>query len=76
MAIDFNRPNQRWLDRITLGEAKRHLADNQFDKGSMGPKIQAMIDFLEAGGKEGMITNSENIGLALEGKTGTRFVRD
>jgi len=76
VAIDFNRPTQRWLDRVTLSEAQRYLADNQFDKGSMGPKVEAMIEYLEAGGKTGMITNTENIGLALKGKTGTRFVGD
>lgn len=76
VAINFNRPTQRWLDRVSLSEAKRHLADDQFDKGSMGPKVEAMIAYLEAGGRAGMITNTENIGLALAGKTGTRFVRD
>ncbi|MBH0190098.1 MAG: carbamate kinase, partial [Nitrospira sp.] len=53
VAINFNRPNQQWLDRMTLADAKRHLADNQFDKGSMGPKIQAVIEFLEGGGRMG-----------------------
>jgi carbamate kinase len=76
VAINFNRPTQRWLDRVSLSEARRHLADDQFDKGSMGPKVEAMIAYLEAGGRAGMITNTENIGLALAGKTGTRFVRD
>jgi carbamate kinase len=76
VAIDFNKPTRTWLDRVTLSEARRHLADNQFDKGSMGPKVEAIIEYLEAGGKAGLITNTESIGLALEGKAGTRFVRD
>jgi carbamate kinase len=76
VAINFNRPDQQWLDRMTLAEAKKHLADNQFDKGSMGPKIQAVIEFLEGGGQAGLITNPPNIGRALAGKTGTFIVRE
>jgi carbamate kinase len=75
VAIHFNKPNQKWLDRITVGEAERYYAADQFDKGSMGPKIRALIDYLEAGGKEGLITNTENIARALAGETGTRIVR-
>jgi carbamate kinase len=74
VAINFNRPDQKWLDRITIAEARRHAAEDQFDKGSMGPKVQALIDYLEAGGQEGLITSPENIGRALKGETGTRIV--
>lgn len=74
VAIDFNKPTQRWLDRMTVSEAKRHYDEDQFDRGSMGPKIQALVEFLEAGGKEGLITNPPNIGRALAGQTGTRVV--
>jgi carbamate kinase len=76
VAINFNKPNQQWLDRITLSEARRLHAEDHFDKGSMGPKIHALIDYVEAGGIEGLITNTENIGRALAGETGTRIVRD
>jgi carbamate kinase len=76
IAINFNRPDQQWLDRLTVVEAKRHFADNQFDKGSMGPKIQAVIEFLEGGGGMGLITNPPNIGRALAGETGTFIVRE
>jgi len=76
VAINFNRPDQQWLDRMTVAEAKRHFADNQFDKGSMGPKIQAVIEFLEGGGWMGLITNPPNIGRALAGETGTFIVRE
>ena len=76
VAINFNRPNQQWLDRMTVAEAKRHFADNQFDMGSMGPKIQAVIEFLEGGGGMGLITNPPNIGRALAGETGTFIVRE
>jgi len=74
VAIHFNKPNQRWLDRMTVSEARRYQADDHFDKGSMGPKIEALVDYLEAGGKEGLITNPENIGRALNGETGTRIL--
>ncbi len=74
VAIHFNKPDQKWLDRMTLAEAKKYLAEGHFHKGSMGPKIQAIIWYLEAGGKEALITNPENIERALRGETGTRIV--
>ena len=76
VAINFNKPDQKWLDRITVSDARRYYAEDHFDKGSMGPKIQALVDYIEAGGKEGLITNPENIGRALAGETGTLIVRD
>jgi carbamate kinase len=61
-----------WLDKMTLAEAKGYLAEGiHFAKGSMAPKIQAIIWFLENGGKQALITNPENIGRALKGETGT-----
>ena len=72
VAINFGTPRQKWLDRITLAEAKRYLAEGtHFARGSMAPKIQAIIWYLEAGGKQALITNPENIGRALRGETGT-----
>ncbi|MBI2975531.1 MAG: hypothetical protein HYY33_01115 [Chloroflexi bacterium] len=59
---------------MTLAEARQHLAEGQFAKGSMGPKIQAVIWYLERGGKEALVTNPENIERALAGQTGTRIV--
>ena len=57
---------------MTLAEAKRYLAEGtHFARGSMAPKIQAIIWYLEAGGKQALITNPENIGRALRGETGT-----
>ena len=75
VALNFNTPDQQWIDRMTLDEAKKHLADGQFGKGSMEPKIKAIIGFLERGGKEALITDPANIERALEGKTGTRIVK-
>jgi carbamate kinase len=74
VALDFNKPTQRWLDRMTLAEARRHQADNQFDPGSMGPKIAALVDFVDGGGRMGLITNPPNLSRALRGETGTRLV--
>jgi carbamate kinase len=75
VAINFGKPNQQWLDRITLSEAKRYLFDGtHFAKGSMAPKIQAIIWYLEAGGKHAIITNPENISRALRGEAGTHIV--
>ncbi len=76
VAVNFNKPDQRWLDRITVGEARRLNADGHFDKGSMGPKIEALVDYIDGGGKEGLITSPENIGRALAGTSGTRIVPD
>ena len=75
VALDFNKPTQRWLDRLTVAEAKRYYAEDQFDRGSMGPKIAALIDFVGGGGREGLITNPQNLGRALAGQTGTRVVQ-
>jgi carbamate kinase len=71
VAINFNRPDQRWLERMTLGEARSYLAAGQFPKGSMGPKIESIIGFLERGGSQALITDPPNIGRALRGETGT-----
>ena len=73
-ALKYNKPDQKWLDKMTLAEAKRYLAEGHFAKGSMGPKIQAVIWYLERGGKRALITNPENIGRALAGETGTWVV--
>jgi len=75
VAINFGKPDQKWLDKMTLAEAKQYLAEGKhFAKGSMAPKIQAIIWFLENGGKQALITNPENIGRALKGETGTWIV--
>ena len=75
VAINFGKPDQQWLDKMTLAEAKQYLAEGtHFAKGSMAPKIQAIIWYLEAGGKQAIITNPENIGRALRGETGTMIV--
>lgn len=77
VALNFGKPDQKFLDKITLEEAKKYLAEGiHFAKGSMAPKVQAVIWFLESGGKQAIITNPENIGKALRGETGTWIVRE
>jgi carbamate kinase len=76
VALDFGKPTQRFVERLTLAEAKRHYAEDQFDKGSMGPKVAALIEFVGNGGKLGLITNPVNVMRALRGETGTRVVPD
>lgn len=73
VALNYGQPDQEWLDRLTLAQAKEYLAEGRhFARGSMAPKIQAIIWYLERGGGEAIITNPENIERALAGKTGTR----
>jgi len=75
VALNFGQPNQKFIDRLTLAEAKQYLAEGEhFKSGSMAPKIQAIIWYLEAGGKQAIITNPDNIGRALKGETGTQIV--
>jgi len=77
VALNFGKPNQEWIDRMTLSEAQGYLAEGtHFAKGSMAPKIQAILWFLEAGGKQALITDPVNIGRALKGETGTWIVPD
>ena len=71
VALNFNKPDQRWLDHLTLDEARKYMEEGHFAKGSMLPKIESVIAFLENGGKQALITNPENISRALAGETGT-----
>ena len=74
VALNFGEPNQKSLDKMTLMEAKEYLELGHFPAGSMGPKIEAIISYLEHGGREALITNPENLERALRGETGTRIV--
>ena len=78
VAIHFGKPEQRDLDSMTLAEARRYMAEGHFAPGSMKPKIEACIRFLEQSRKPdpvALITNPPNLGRALHGGTGTRIVR-
>ncbi|HRE28686.1 MAG TPA: carbamate kinase [Anaerolineales bacterium] len=75
VALNFGKPDQVLLDKMTVAEAKAYLAEGKhFAKGSMAPKVQAAIWFIERGGERAVITNPENIGRALKGETGTWIV--
>lgn len=74
VSLDFRKPNQQDLDRITLSQAKRYYDEGHFAKGSMGPKVLASIQYLERGGKAALITMPETIGKALAGHAGTWIV--
>lgn len=72
VAVNYNKPDQKWLDKMTLAEARAYQAQKQFPSGSMGPKIEAVIAFLEAHpAGRALITDPANIACALDGQTGT-----
>ena len=73
--LNYNKPEQKGIDRMTVKDAKKYLSEGHFPPGSMGPKIEAGIRFLEKGGKEVIITSPECIGDALKNKTGTHIIR-
>jgi len=74
VSLNFGKPNQKPLDKMTMAEAKMYLEEGHFPAGSMGPKIEAIISYLKHGGKEALITNPKNLERALIGETGTRIV--
>jgi carbamate kinase len=74
VAVHFDTPDERALDVVSVDEARRHLADGQFPAGSMGPKIEAALGFVEAGGDQVLITSPDRLADALRGTTGTRIV--
>jgi len=76
VALNYNKPNQQWLDHLTLSQARQYMEEGHFAEGSMKPKIEAVIAFLENGGKQALITNPENIARALAGETGTWITPD
>ena len=74
VALNFNRPDQCFLDVMTLAEAQRYMKEGHFAAGSMGPKIEASVEFVRMGGPQAVITNPANLVRALRGETGTRIV--
>jgi carbamate kinase len=75
VCLNFGKPDQKTLDRMTVAEAKQHITEGHFKPGSMLPKVQACIQFIENGGNEALITCPEKLSDALGGRTGTRLVR-
>ncbi len=77
VALSFGKPDQEWLDHLMLAQAKEYLAEgSHFAKGSMAPKIQAIVGYLERGGTHAIVTNPENVERALAGETGTHVTAD
>ena len=74
VALNYGKPDERWLDVMITEEARRYYDEGHFAPGSMGPKVRAAISFIEGGGEEALITSPENIERALEGKAGTRII--
>lgn len=74
VSIDFGKPTQKALDRVTVAEAEKHLADGQFPPGSMGPKMESALEFVRATSQQVLITDVEVLREALEGKDGTLVV--
>ena len=74
MLLDWGKPTQRNVEKMTVAEAEKHLADGQFPAGSMGPKIEAAVQFVRKSGRDVLITDVEVLHEALEGKNGTLIV--
>ncbi len=75
-AINYRKPDEKWLRKITVAEAKKYMQEGQFAKGSMGPKMLAAIRFIEWGGKRAIITSLDKAYDAIESKTGTEIVKE
>ncbi|WP_094603715.1 Carbamate kinase 1 [Sporomusa silvacetica DSM 10669] len=73
--LNYGNPDEQALDKVTLAELKEYVKQNHFAPGSMLPKIQAVISFLENGGSKAIITNPESLEEAIAGKTGTHVYR-
>jgi carbamate kinase len=74
VALNFQKPDVRWLDQMTIPEARRYLAEGQFGRGSMRPKIEAAINYLEHGGKRVIIAKTESMVRALNGQAGPHIL--
>jgi carbamate kinase len=75
VAVDFGKPSQRYLDRLTAAEARRLLAAGEFPPGSMGPKVEAAVEFVEHGGERAVITSLDRMADAIAGRAGTTIVQ-
>ena len=74
VALNYRQPDQVFLDRITVAEARRFLDEGHFGRGSMEPKIEASIDFLESGGRRVVICEPDDLELAYHGRAGTEIL--
>jgi len=75
VALNYGKPNQTDLDRLTIKDAERYLNEGQFEEGSMKPKIEAAVQFLKSGGEMVIVTSTDRIVEALERRAGTEILR-
>ena len=73
--LNYGKPDQKPLDHLTVAEVREYLDQGHFPPGSMGPKMRAVVQFLERGGQEVLITSPENLARALRGEAGTRITK-
>jgi carbamate kinase len=76
VAVSFGKPEQKFLNTLTVTDAARYLKDGEFPPGSMGPKLEAAVQFLQSGGKRAIIAPIEELEKALVGHAGTELVQD
>jgi len=76
VAIHYKTPQQIDLDELCVSQARSYLEQGHFPAGSMGPKIEACIDFIDKGGKQAVICSVNNMSKAILGKTGTKILPD
>jgi carbamate kinase len=74
VALNFNKPDQKMLDSMTLTEAQQYMSEGHFAPGSMLPKIEAAVEFMRMGGPMAIITDPPNLARAMRGETGTRIL--
>jgi carbamate kinase len=73
--LDYGKPEQKLVGRMSIREARKYLAEDQFPAGSMGPKVEATVRFIESGGKRAVIGSLEKVEATLDGEAGTDFYR-
>jgi carbamate kinase len=74
VAINFNKPDQVWLNQLRVSQAEKYIQERHFAPGSMLPKMEAIVKFIQETGQKALITDPPNIKRALEGETGTWIV--
>ncbi len=72
--LRFGEPDQQGLGAVTMAECQRYIDEGHFPAGSMGPKVRAIFEFLQRGGRRGLITSAERLAEAMDGQAGTHFV--
>ena len=75
VALNYKKPNQIDLKTITISEAKKYMKEGHFPPGTMGPKVEAAMKFIEFGGERAIITSIDKISAALEGNAGTEIIK-